>query len=139
MFDFLGLRKKADKPKVLIVEDEPDLAQTVRDRLDVNGYTTITAANGEEGLEKAIQEKPDVVLLDVNMPVMNGLEMLEALRKHPGGTDCVVIMVTVHSQKQDVARAKACGIEDYIVKPFELGELIEKIKNVLERRKASVK
>jgi two-component system alkaline phosphatase synthesis response regulator PhoP len=136
MFDFFGPKKKADKIKVLIVDDEPDLVQTLQDRLEMNGYSIITAGNGKEGLEKAVQEKPDIVLLDVIMPIMDGLEMLEALKNHPDGAACGVIMLTARSQRQDIVRAKTCGIQDYIVKPFDLGELIEKIENVLERHKA---
>jgi len=139
MFDFFGLKKKARKIKILIVDDEPDLVQTLQDRLEMNGYSITTAGNGKEGLEKAVQEKPDIVLLDVIMPIMDGLEMLEALRKNPQSKDCAVIMVTARSQRQDIVRAKTCGIEDYIVKPFNLGELIEKIENVLEHNKALVK
>jgi len=135
MFDFFGLKKKANKTKILIVDDEPDLVQTLQDRLEMNGYSIVAAGNGKEGLEKAAQEKPDIILLDVIMPIMDGLEMLEALRKHPEVKNCAVIMLTARSQRQDIVRAKTCGIEDYIVKPFDLSELIEKIENVLEHHK----
>jgi DNA-binding response OmpR family regulator len=138
MLGFFG-RKKAEKPKILIVEDEPELVQTIQDRLEMYEYRVLTAGNGKEGLEKAIEEKPDIVLLDVNMPTMDGFEMLEALRKHPEGAGCVVMMVTVRDGKEDIARAEACGIEDYVTKPFELGELVEKIERALEHRKAAVK
>lgn len=138
MLGFFG-RKKAEKPKILIVEDEPGLVQTIQDRLEMFEYRVVTACNGKEGLEKAIAEKPDVVLLDVNMPTMDGFEMLEALRKHPEAAGCAVIMVTVRDGREDIARAEACGVEDYVTKPFELGELVEKVERVLERRKAAVK
>ena len=136
MFDFFGLRKKGDKVKILIVDDEPDLVQTLQDRLEMNGYDIVTANNGKEGLEKAVQEKPNIVLLDVIMPVMDGLEMLEALRKNPETKNCSVIMLTARSQRQDIVRAKVCGIQDYVVKPFDLSELIEKIENIVEQHKA---
>lgn len=139
MFGFLGLKKKSDKIKVLIVDDEPDIVQTLQDRLEMNGYCITTACNGKEGFERAIQEKPDIILLDVIMPVMDGFEMLEALRKHPELKDCPVIMVTARSQTHDIARAKGGGVEDYIVKPFDLSELLEKIGNIVERRKAVAK
>ncbi|HEG42657.1 MAG TPA: response regulator [Phycisphaerales bacterium] len=135
MFDFLGLKKKTDKIKILVVDDEPNIVQTLQDRLEMNDYKVFTAGNGKEGLEKALQEKPDVILLDVIMPIMDGHEMLESLRKQPGGTDSSVIMLTARSQTQDIARANACGIEDYIVKPFDLSELLEKIETVLQNRK----
>lgn len=139
MFDFFGLRKKSKKPKILIVDDEPDILRTLQDRFEMNEYSVITAANGKEGLEKAIQEKPDIILLDVIMPIMDGLEMLEALRKHPEGRDCEVIMLTARSQPHDIDRAKACGIRDYIVKPFDLSELLDRIENILEHPKAVAK
>jgi DNA-binding response OmpR family regulator len=136
MFDFLGLKKKTDKVKILIVDDEPNIVQTLQDRLEMNDYNVVTACNGQEGLEQAIQHQPDVVLLDVIMPVMDGLEMLEALRKEPTCENISVVMLTARSQTQDIARANACGIEDYIVKPFDLSELLEKIESIIESRKA---
>jgi len=139
MFGFLKPGKKTDKPRILIVEDEPDLAQTIQDRLEMNEYVVIRAENGQQGLEKAIKEQPDLILLDVNMPIMDGFQMLEALRNHPKGSHLVVIMLTVSSQKDDVARAEAGGVDDYIVKPFELGNLVDKIEQVLQQRSAHVK
>ncbi len=139
MFDFMGLKKKAEKIKVLVVDDEPNIVQTLQDRLEMNEYIVSTAGDGREGLKKAQQEKPDVILLDVIMPVMDGHEMLEVLRKQPDCSDISVIMLTARSQTQDIARANACGIDDYIVKPFDLSELLEKIETVLEKRKAMAK
>jgi len=139
MFDFLGLKKKKDNVRILVVDDEPNIVQTLRDRLEMNEYTVFTACNGQEGLKKAQQEKPDVILLDVIMPIMNGHEMLEVLRKQPECDDISVIMLTARSQTQDIARAHASGIDDYIVKPFDLSELLEKIETVIENRKTLVK
>ncbi len=139
MFDFLGIKKKTDKTKILVVDDEPNIVQTLQDRLEMNEYQVITAGNGREGLEKIEQERPDVILLDVIMPIMDGHEMLEMLRKQPGGRDISVIMLTARSQTQDIARANACGIDDYIVKPFDLSELLEKIESVVEHRKSVAK
>ena len=72
------------------------------------------------------------------MPIMDGHEMLEKLRQQDWGTGISVIMLTARSQVQDIARARACGIEDYIIKPFDLSELLEKIENIVERRKAAI-
>ncbi|UCC22768.1 MAG: response regulator [Planctomycetota bacterium] len=138
MSGIFGRKKKSGKAKILIVEDEPEILRTVQDRLEMYKYEVLTACDGKEGLEKAIGERPDIVLLDVNMPVMDGFLMLEALRKHPEGAEIAVIMMTVRDQKEDIVRAEASGVEDYVAKPFELGELVDKVEKVLERRKAGV-
>lgn len=139
MFEFLGLKKKQEKIKILVVDDEPNIVQTLQDRLEMNDYQVVTACNGKEGLETAVREKPDIILLDVIMPMMDGHEMLEALRQNPECREISVIMLTARSQMQDIARANACGIEDYIVKPFDLSELLEKIETIVENRKALAK
>jgi DNA-binding response OmpR family regulator len=138
MFDFL-FKKKSDKVKILIVDDEPNIVQTLQDRLEMNEYDVVTACNGKEGLERAVEHKPDIILLDVIMPLMDGHEMLEALRNQPGCDEMSVIMLTARSQTQDIARANACGIEDYIVKPFDLSELLEKIEVIADNKKAVAK
>jgi len=138
MFDFLSSKKKKNRVKILIVDDEPNIVRTLKDRLEMNEYDVITGSNGQEGLERAIKDQPDIILLDVIMPLMDGLEMLEALRRRPECSNMAVIMLTARSQTQDIARAKSCGIEDYIVKPFDLSELLEKIENIAEHRKVTV-
>lgn len=139
MFDFLRLRKKNAKTKILVVDDDPHIVKTIRDRLERNGYDVLTASNGRDGLEMALDEKPNVVLLDIIMPIMDGHEMLEALRRQPFGQEPSVIMFTARSQAKDISRANASGIDDYVVKPFDLGELLERIENVIENRKTVTK
>jgi DNA-binding response OmpR family regulator len=138
MFDFFGLGKKACKAKILVVDDEPNIVQTLKDRLEMNDYVVVTACNGEEGLTTAQEEAPDLILLDVIMPILDGHEMLEKLRQQEWGSDISVIMLTARSQAQDIQRARECNIDDYIIKPFDLSELLEKIENILERRKSLV-
>ena len=137
MFDLFKIFK-SDKPTVLVVDDEPNIVETLQDRLEMSGYHVLTATNGEAGLEEATKHSPDIVLLDIMMPVMDGLEMLEKLRETCDNSDVSVIMLSACSQTQDVARAKAFGIEDYIVKPFDLAELMDKIDNILEKKKVLV-
>ncbi|MBW8036522.1 MAG: response regulator [Planctomycetes bacterium] len=136
MFDILGLRKQTNKTKILIVDDEPNIVQTLKDRLEANDYEVLTASNGSEGLQMALDERPDVVLLDIIMPVMDGHEMLEALRKDSGGQYISVIMLTAKNQIEDVERANASGIDDYIVKPFDMSDLLEKIELIVENNKS---
>ena len=137
MFDFFGFGKKSPKTKILVVDDEPNIVQTLKDRLEMNEYTVFTACNGQEGLAVAKEQSPDLILLDVIMPIMDGHETLEALRQQDWGQDISVIMLTARSQAQDIARAKACQIEDYIIKPFDLSELLEKIESIVESKKVS--
>jgi CheY-like chemotaxis protein len=135
MFSGSKPKKKAIPARILVIDDEPDCISIIQCRLEWCHYEVITATNGEEGLQTAEKEKPDLILLDTNMPVMNGQEMLERLRKHPILKDTPVIMVTALCEKQDIAAASAIGVEDYVTKPIDFTSLIEKISNILENKK----
>jgi CheY-like chemotaxis protein len=135
MFNGSKPKKKAIPARILVVDDEPDCISIVQCRLEWCHYQVITATNGEEGLQTAEKERPDMILLDTNMPVMNGQEMLERLRKHPILKDTPVIMVTALCEKHDIAAASAIGIEDYVTKPIDFTSLIEKISNILGNKK----
>lgn len=133
----LGLfkpKKKTSHARVLIVDDEADIVSTVKYRLEFCGFEVITAANGKEGLEKAANEKPDIILLDISMPVMNGHEVLERLKSYPELKDIPVIMLTAYSDAKDIAKAANLGIAGYITKPFDFSELMGKISNALENK-----
>jgi len=132
MLKLFKSKKKTDRARILLVDDEPDLVDTIQCRLEANSFVVITAFNGQEGLEKAADEKPDLILLDTNMPVMNGHEMLERLRKHPELKGIPVIMCTALCEAHDIAAASAYDITDYVTKPFDCTELIEKITNALK-------
>ncbi len=133
----LGLFKsktKTARPKILFVDDEADLVSTVECRLKWSDFDVVTAPNGKEGLDKAMSEKPNLILLDTNMPVMNGYEMLEHLRKNPHLKNIPVIMLTAMCEAQDIVKASSYGIADYVTKPFDFTELVEKITNILENK-----
>jgi two-component system alkaline phosphatase synthesis response regulator PhoP len=134
MFKVFKSKKKLSLDKILVVDDEPDYLNTVQCRLEWCEYKVITAANGKEGLEKARNEKPDLVLLDTSMPVMNGHEMLEHMKRDTTLRDIPVIMVTALCEPQDVAVASSFGVADYVSKPFDFPELLEKIAAALETR-----
>jgi CheY-like chemotaxis protein len=136
MFSLFKSKKKSALPKILVVDDEPDFVSTIQCRLEWCHYKVITATDGKEGLEKAEAEKPDLVLLDTNMAVINGHEMLERMKRHPVLKDIPVIMVTAICEPQDVATASSYGVADYVVKPFDFTELSEKIAHILEGKKA---
>ncbi len=135
----MWLKKKTQTEKILVVEDEHSMAEFLSQFLTKGGYEVVTAANGKEGLEKAIHEQPDLVLLDANMPVMNGWDMLELLRKYPDSKDIPVIMVTAFTERRDVVKALSYGVSDYVTKPFDFVELVERIvKTLKSKRKQTV-
>lgn len=132
MIGTLKTKKKVTPVKILIVDDEPDIVNIIQSHLKCCKCEVVTAANGKEGLEKAAQEKPDLILLDFNMPIMNGFQMLERLKEHSDMKDIPVIMVTVICDPMHIAAASSYGIADYITKPFEMTELTEKIAGALK-------
>ena len=127
-------KKKVNPAKILIVDDNPDLVEIIQHRLNPYGWKVITSINGKEGIEKAAKEKPDLIVLDINMPIMNGHDMLYCLRKDPDLKGTPVIMCTVSNQIKDITRASSFNISDYFTKPFNSSELAEKIREVLENR-----
>ena len=133
----LGLfksKKKTERARILVVDDEPDLVDTMRRRLEFFDWDVTTAPNGKEGLENALNEKPDLIVLDIDMPVMNGHEMLKQLREHPNLRDIPVIMCTMSDKVQDITTASSNNICDYLTKPFDFADLTEKIAAALKSR-----
>src|SRR3989338_4983904 len=105
-----------DKKKVLIVEDEAPLRNALRDKLTHEGFLTLEAQNGQVGLKTALDEHPDLILLDIMMPVMDGIAMLKELHNDAWGKEAKVIVLTNLSGSERVAEAIALGAEDYMVK-----------------------
>jgi DNA-binding response OmpR family regulator len=134
MLGLFRTRKKASQIKILVVDDEADLVSTIEYRLRFANCRVVTASNGQEGLEQAAAEKPDLILLDTNMPGMNGHEMLEHLRADAALRDIPVIMLTSRCEAQDIAAASARGVADYVTKPFEFAQLMERIQAALQNR-----
>ncbi|GJM26113.1 MAG: DNA-binding response regulator [Phycisphaerae bacterium] len=117
--------------RILIAEDEPDMAMGLRDNLQFEGYEVIVAADGEEALEKANSERPDLILLDVMMPKRDGLEVCKMVRD--AGFTVPILMLTAKSQEIDVVRGLEVGADDYITKPFSVREVLARIKAALRR------
>jgi DNA-binding response OmpR family regulator len=136
MLKLFKSKKQTSHTRILIVDDEPDLVSTVEYRLKFAECEVVTATNGQEGLAKATSEKPDLILLDTNMPVMNGHEMLERLRSDTALKDIPVIMLTARCEPQDIATASSHGVSDYITKPFDFAQLMEKIRGILDAKKS---
>ncbi|EKS1845999.1 response regulator [Cronobacter muytjensii] len=116
--------------RVLIIEDDADAASVLEAYLRRENYDVAIAADGQSGLEKAQRWKPDLVLLDVMLPVMNGTEVLAALRR---ASDVPVIMVTAMGDTPDRIGALRYGADDYVVKPYHPGEVVARVQAVLRR------
>jgi len=117
--------------KILIVEDEPNMVAGLRDNFEFEGYQVVSAADGSEGLERALSDSPDLVLLDVMMPKMSGLEVCKQLKaKRPS---MPIIMLTARGQEVDKVVGLELGADDYVTKPFSIRELMARVKAVLRR------
>lgn len=118
-----------NKKKILVVEDEEPLQLVLRDILNVGGYDVLEAKNGLEGLETALREHPDLILLDILMPKMDGLEMLKKLRQDEWGKKAAVIVLTNLSDNEDVAKAVEEDVFEYFVKSdIKIEEVLTRIR-----------
>ncbi len=124
--------RKKEQAKILVVDDEPNIRNVVSKFLKRQGYDVIVAANGKEGLAKATDEEPDIILMDVNMPVMDGRQTLNCIRNSPDLKNIPVIMLTALHEEEDVETAVSHDITDYITKPFDYAYLCEKIDRALQ-------
>ena len=120
------------KQKVLIIEDEKTLLEAIAKKLEVENYLVEKALDGQEGLEKVKKNKPDLILLDILMPRVDGFGVLEALNKDPNLSDIPVIIISNSGQPVEIERAMSLGVKDYLIKAeFDPQEVIVKVKNVL--------
>jgi two-component system, OmpR family, KDP operon response regulator KdpE len=115
---------------ILVVDDEPQIRRVLRSTLSFRGYTILEASTGEEALELASKHKPDLILLDVNLPGMSGIETCREIRR---STDVPIIMLTVRSAERDKVVALDAGADDYVTKPFGIEELLARIRASLRR------
>ena len=117
--------------KILSVDDSKTIHMIVKRAFAQFDVTVIQATNGEEGLAAAAAEKPDLVVLDITMPVMDGVTMLTKLKENPDIKHIPVIMLTAESGRESVAYIAKLGVRDYLVKPFQDTQLIEKVQRVI--------
>lgn len=121
------------KEKILIVEDEKDIVKMLRYNLEKEGFKVIDAPDGEDALDLAARQHPSLILLDLMLPGMDGLEVCKALKKESKTNSIPIIMLTAKSQESDKVVGLELGADDYITKPFSPRELIARIKAVLRR------
>src|SRR5438132_4763309 len=118
---------------VLVVDDDPDVARFVEVNLRSAGYDVTVASNGEEGFDKAVELRPDLVLLDVMMPKLDGFEVAQRLRRDPRTSSSSIIMLTAKALSSDKVLGLSSGADDYIIKPFDPVELLARVKGTLRR------
>ena len=120
--------------KILVCDDEPYILMALTDAVEMEGYECVTAINGKEALQKARETLPDLILLDIMMPFMDGFEVCRELKADAATRDIPVIMLTAKSQQVDIQKGKDAGADDYITKPFRPSTLRKKFNEVLDAR-----
>jgi DNA-binding response OmpR family regulator len=127
----MGKPVSGAKRAVLVVEDDPSIALGLRINLEGEGYEVLSADDGERGLALAVERSPDVILLDVMLPKMNGLHVLQAVRER--GLSMPIIMLSARTGEMDKVAGLELGAEDYVAKPFSLAELLARVRAALRR------
>ena len=125
------------KYKILLVDDEEDIAETVKVRLEANDYEVIIAVDGVEGLDKARREKPDLMILDLMLPKMDGYKVCAFLKRDTRYAKIPIIMFTARAEESDKKTAEDVGADAYIGKPFKPQVLLDKIKELLQKSRGS--
>lgn len=129
--------KTRTKPKVLVVDDEPDALELVRFNLQAAGLEVLAAEDGETAVRKARAQLPDVIVLDLMLPEVDGLEVCKILRRDASTSGVPIIMVTAKAAEVDRVLGLELGADDYVTKPFSVRELVLRVKNQLRRRQAA--
>ncbi len=124
----------AEKLKILIVDDEEDVVKPIAFRLDIQGFEVLMEPDGDLGFQAAVAELPDLILLDIMMPGIDGLTLCQVLKQRADTSQIPIIMLTAKTTMGDVEKAFAANADDYVSKPFEWPELFGKINRCLANR-----
>ena len=116
---------------ILVVDDDPLIRKLVRFNFQVNGFTVISASDGAEGLDRAREDRPDAVILDIMMPGMDGLDVLRALKADPSTAGIPVVLLSAKVQPADVTAGRNAGADDYISKPFDPQHLTQRVEELI--------
>ena len=119
--------------KILIAEDEPDIRELVAFTLRFAGYEVVTASNGEEAVQMAVKEQPDIALMDVRMPRMTGYDACRAMKANPELKDIPVVFLSAKGQEAEIATGLEAGAEEYLLKPFAPDQLTERVRAILAK------
>jgi len=121
------------KKRILVVDDEVDLVETIRFSLELEGYEVLVAYNGEEALNQARKENPDLILLDLMLPKLDGYKVCRLLKFDERYKRIPILMLTAKIQEKDKVIGMETGANEYITKPFEMDKLMDKVKNYLNK------
>lgn len=119
------------KQKILLVEDNLPIRENTSEMLELSDYAVVTACNGKEGLDMALDQIPDLILCDIQMPVMDGYHLLDLVRKESSLNKSRFVFFTASAEKKEIEQGMLRGADDYIVKPFTGEELLNKLKGLL--------
>jgi DNA-binding response OmpR family regulator len=119
---------------ILIVDDEPSIIVALQFLMEQNGYQTIVAFSGEEAMEAVAQHRPDLILLDIMLPVVDGFEVCQRVRENPEWKEIRIVMVTALGSEVNITKGLDLGADAYITKPFSNAELVAKVKELIECR-----
>ena len=117
--------------KILVVDDEPGITEIIKSRFETNSYEIISALDGEEALRKVRSENPDLIILDIKLPGIDGYEVLRRLRQIPANKYTPVIMLTMKAETESLIKAHDLQSTDYIIKPFSVKELADLVKKYI--------
>lgn len=120
-----------ERKRILLVDDEPSMVMVTKKVVEIGGYEVIVAVDGREGLEKAYALKPDLIMLDVMLPKLNGYSMCALLKQDQLYRHIPIVMLSAKSQEEDRLMGMECGADAYIVKPYESRKLLEEIRTLL--------
>jgi len=127
--------KTEEKPKkILVIDDDPGIIMTLEAGLKARGYAASAAMNSRDGLKKAREDLPDLIVLDVLLPETSGYEVIAELKSDPTTKSIPVIMLTVKKLDEDVAKGLALGADDYVIKPVHTGLFLKRVENLLKRK-----
>jgi signal transduction histidine kinase/DNA-binding response OmpR family regulator len=135
MDDYSPDSLEKDYPKILIVDDNTELRQFISQRL-TNSFTVIEAENGESGYLSAIKNLPDIIISDITMPVMSGLELTKKVKNHPETMHIPILLLSAQTMKRDIVQGFASGADDYLIKPFDTSELVMRVNTLVKSRKS---